>query len=150
MIKRHRKVNFLRCQAWAYANLQDTASTDDDRHGSASSLDWDNHTSTSDLSPDLLEDAFHLHPLDLAYSGQSGANLNRVFNFNNVLPIESTPRQARKSSSSTDRSRKKEKKKKKKLKNKKQIPSKLLRNWKKRKKSPKGDHGDDEPPCQMA
>ena len=128
----------------------DTVRTDDDSHSSASSLDWDHHTSTSDLSPDLFDDAFYLHPLDLAYSGQSGANLNRVFNFDNVLPLESTPRQARKSSSSTNRSRKKEKKKKKKLENKPRIPSKLLKLWKKRKKSPRRDHDDDEPPGQVA
>ena len=127
-----------------------TVRTDDDSHSSTSSLDWDHHTSTSDLSPDLLEDAFYLRPLDLAYSGQSGANLDRVFNFDNALPIESTPRQARKSSSSTDRSRKNDKKKKKNLENKtKQKPSRLFKLWKKRKKSTRRDHDDDEPPGQV-
>ena len=128
----------------------DCLRTDDDRHNSASSLEWDPHTSTSELSPDLLEDAFYLPPLDLAYNGQSGADLDRVFNFNNALPLESTPSTGRKSSSSTNRSRKRAKKKKKRLEDKtRRIPLKLFKLWKTRKKSPRRDDDDDGPPSQV-
>ena len=128
----------------------DCLRTDDDRHDSASSLEWDPHTSTSELSPDPLEDAFYLHPLDLAYNGQSGADLDRVFNFNNALPLESTPSTGRKSSSSTNRSRKRAKKKKKRLEDKtRRIPLKLFKLWKTRKKSPRRDDDDDGPPSQV-
>ena len=119
-------------------------------------LEWDDDPSTSELSPDIyqdmLDEAFRLSPLNLTYRPGCQCDLNRVFRFDDVLPLQSTFRQQRKSSSSDDRSRKKEKKKKKDGGKPKKLPKYKFGFWKKKKKDHRqdrnGDDDDDEPPVQ--
>ena len=119
-------------------------------------LDWDDHPSTSELSPniynDMLDDAFRLSPLNLTYRPGCQCDLNRVFRFDDALPLQSTLKQTRKSSSSDDRSRKKEKKKKKDGGKPKKLAKYKFGFWKKKKKDHRndrrGDDDEDEPPGQ--
>ena len=90
--------------------LQQT--TEEGQDDSSSSMDWDHHQSTSDLSPDTHNEAFSLPQLDIRYDMLAPLEIGRVFNFDDVLPIKSSHKQPRKSSSSSSRSRKKEKKRK--------------------------------------
>ena len=122
---------------------------DDDDSETMSCLEYDHHLSTLQLSPDnLFDDAFCLPQLDLDYRPGCHCNLNRVFRFDDALPLQSTFRQQRKSSSSTDRSRKKEKKKKKDGKQKKPTKNRFLF-WKKKKDHRRDHRDDDEPESQQ-
>merc|ERR1711874_344619 len=108
--------------------------------------------STSELSPDfyqdMLDEAFRLSPLNLTYRPGCGCDLNRVFRFDEALPLQSTFRQQRKSSSSNDRSRKKEKKRKKDGGKPRKLAKYKFGFWKKKKDHQRDHHDDDEPPSQ--
>ena len=124
-------------------NDSSTDDEDGDDSETMSCLEYDHHLSTLQLSPDnLFDDAFILPQLDLDYRPGCRCDLNRVFRFDEVLPLQSTLRQQRKSSSSNDRSRKKEKRKKRDGKQKKSRKFKILF-WKKD-KNHRRDHRDDD------
>ena len=137
------------------APIAATALADDELYY-VDDLDWDDHPSTSELSPniynDMLDDAFRLSPLNLTYRPGCQCDLNRVFRFDEALPLQSTLKQTRKSSSSDDRSRKKEKKKKRDGGKPKKLAKYKFGFWKKKKKDHRndrrGDDDEDEPPGQ--